>query len=397
MRKLRKKRLTLRDEITKSKEQQKPKSGQYEAHVRKRKLLMRRAKSRLNYENEVSSKEPTPEKDASATTTNTTTTDAPTTTTTTTTTESDTKEPDQEFNVKNASIMVLSDEEEAKLEVLEEAFLTTDKNFEGLIPHEKFMDCLRDANLELENEMDKMYLLKFISTFEQGIDYYGFIRQIRYIGSQENKGILQVIDLFVQEQKNIEAGVATKTHYTSPMPSNSTNKEDKTTSGRHRRFSSCASIQELDPTNPLTQLIEDLALDGADVDLALLKTAFSMIGLQPNEDDMEFIVLYLCTDDSGFVDFRYFLQFVQENYESDDNSGSGFDVSKAITAVANQLRIYVREEERRKEQQEKIKQRLSKKEKLNSGDKQANELVELEKEEQRLRSLRLKQKVRQYR
>jgi len=292
---------------------------------------------------------------------------------------------------------MLNDEEEAKLEVLEEIFLTTDKNFEGLIPYEKFMDCLRDANLQLENEMDQMYLVKFVSIFEQGVDYYGFLRQLRYIGWRENRNILDVIGLFVQEQKDIEAGVVKESTYN---VSQINNKEDKMLEGRHRRFSSCASIQELDPSNPLTQLIEDLALDGADVDLALLKTAFGMIGIEPKEEDMEFIVLYLCTDESGFVDFRYFLQFVQENYETKEpGDASSFDLVKAITAVANQLRIYVREEERRKEQQQKVKDRLVKTEKLNDNvkDKEQNELEELEKEEHRLRSLRLKEKVRQYR
>ncbi|ETO09829.1 hypothetical protein RFI_27548, partial [Reticulomyxa filosa] len=188
-------------------------------------------------------------------------------------------------------------------------------------------------------------------------------------------------------------GVVTESQYNI---SQTDSKDDKTV-GRHRRFSSCASIQELDPSNPLTQLIEDLALDGADVDLALLKTAFSMIGLEPNEEDMEFIVMYLCTDDSGFVDFRYFLQFVQENYESnhiaDDNA---FDLVNAITDVANQLRIYVRDENRRKEQQQKVKERLLKKEKLNDKDKEKHELEELTKEEKRLEALRLREKAKRY-
>jgi len=184
-----------------------------------------------------------------------------------------------------------------------------------------------------------------------------------------------VLELFVQEQKNIEAGLVTKSNY------NMKNKEEKT-AGHRRRFSSCASIEELDPSNPLTQLIEDLALDGADVDLALLKTAFGMIGLEPNEEDMDFIVMYLCTDDSGFVDFRHFLQFVQENCEqatpimdendneNENEASNGFDLVKAISDVANQLRIYVRDENRRKEQEEKIKQRFVKQEKLHAKDKE---------------------------
>ncbi|ETO25290.1 hypothetical protein RFI_11847, partial [Reticulomyxa filosa] len=196
-----KKRLVLRDQITKSKEQQKPKSGQYEAHIRKKKLLMRRAKSRLTYE---ASSEAVDEDIQQADTT-TTKEVASTTSTDQTNTVSDNKEPDEiSPNAQNSGIMVLSDEEEAKLEVLEEAFLRNDKNFEGLISYEVFMECLNETNLQLEDEMDKMYLVKFISTFEQGIDYYGFLRQIRYVGSRENKTIVQVLELFVQEQKNIE-------------------------------------------------------------------------------------------------------------------------------------------------------------------------------------------------
>jgi len=181
------------------------------------------------------------------------------------------------------------------------------------------------------------------------------------------------------------------------------------------------SVSDLDPNNPLTQLIDDLALEGADVDLALLKTAFSVIDVEPDEKELEIIINYLCTDDSGFVDFRYFLQFLQEannlgmkrvsamnnnnsnNKNKNPNSNQSepkFDnnIVAIISNVAEQLRIHLREEERRKLQEQKLKVRLEQRRisKLGQKDALKEQIAEIEKEEQKLRAQRLREKAAQY-
>ena len=53
----------------------------------------------------------------------------------------------------------------------------------------------------------KMYLLKYFVDFEDGVDYYGFMGQIRIIGSKLNKSAMQVLEYWVDKQKQIESGV----------------------------------------------------------------------------------------------------------------------------------------------------------------------------------------------
>ncbi len=73
------------------------------------------------------------------------------------------------------------------------------------------------------------------------------------------------------------------------------------------------------------------------------------------------------------------------------------NLAQTITDVANQLRVYVREEERRQAQQNKVRERLNKRRETAKMPNPADELRNLEREEKRLRALRLKEKMKLYR
>jgi len=69
-----------------------------------------------------------------------------------------------------------------------------------------------------------------------------------------------------------------------------------------------------------------------------------------------------------------------------------------ISNVAEQLRIHLREEERRKLQEQKLKVRLEQRRisKLGQKDALKEQIAEIEKEEQKLRAQRLREKAAQY-
>ena len=151
------------------------------------------------------------------------------------------------------------------------------------------------------------------------------------------------------------------------------------------------SVKSMGPK--LDELIEDLALDGASIDFALLKMALQTIDCHPPEKDLKFLVKHLDDTGSGFVDFNYLITFLQETSRVPARKWTR--IEKIISKVVNQIKIGQRAEARRKAQAEKLRQRLEKKRasrmalQNNDGD----ELAKLQAEEKRLRALKLRDKA----
>lgn len=248
---------------------------------------------------------------------------------------------------------------------------------------------------------------------DEGVDYYDFARKIRETGRElQPDNTLQDICEEISETVEKEQS---KDH--KPLPS--TNLEDiasedianvdetefeaffqKAQAYGRGRGQSLARMQsasaDVDKGTKLGELIDDLALDGADVDFALLKMSLSTIDCNPSDKDLKYLINHLCEDDSGFVDFNYLITFLQET--SGVPTKKWTRLEKIINKVVNQLRMVERAEQRKKAQELKLKQRLEKKRNTrlaNSKKGDQDELAKLQAEEKRLRALRLRDKAKQ--
>jgi len=154
------------------------------------------------------------------------------------------------------------------------------------------------------------------------------------------------------------------------------------------------SVSDLDPNNPLTQLIDDLALDDAKVDFPLLKTALGIIDCNPSDDDLQFLIQHLSTDDSGFIDFAAFLQFVGETAKI---PASPANLEIVIADSCNQLRIVQRAEQRLAEEKLKMQERRAKRKVSQRLASNKDQIAELENAQKKIQALRLRDKAMQYR
>merc|ERR1711920_787312 len=106
----------------------------------------------------------------------------------------------------------------------------------------------------------------------------------------------------------------------------------------------------------LGELIDDLALDGAEVDYALLKTALSTIDVSVADQDLKYLINHVDESGTGFVDFNYLITFLQET--SQVPVAKWRKIEKIIAKVVNRLRMIERAELRKKEQTLKLQKRL---------------------------------------
>lgn len=153
-----------------------------------------------------------------------------------------------------------------------------------------------------------------------------------------------------------------------------------------------SASQDVDKGTNLGELIDDLALDGADVDFALLKMSLATIDCIVPDKDLKYLINHLCEDDSGFVDFNYLITFLQET--SGVPAKKWRRIEKIIGKVVNNLRMVERAQLRKKQQEEKLRKRLEKRNTKNLMSKTDNdELKKIQQEEKRLRALKLRDKA----
>jgi len=291
--------------------------------------------------------------------------------------------------------LALNAEQESLLEELEDAFLVVDNDCFGFIPFETFMKILNDADIELSSK-DRVYFTKTLMLIDDGVDYYGFLRHVRELGANTNKTIQEVIETIATNQEELEKQAQESDSYEEDdndqhIPRKKPNFSRASTGNQSLNFE---SSKNLDPTNPLKQLIDDLALDDASVDFPLLKTALNIIDCFPSDDDLQYLIQHLATDDSGFIDFIAFLQFLEENAKI---PASPLNLAKVIADSCAQLRIVQRAQQQLEEQKLKTQERLAKRKASLLAANSKDHITELAMAEKKKKALRLRDKAMQYR
>ena len=76
------------------------------------------------------------------------------------------------------------------------------------------------------------------------------------------------------------------------------------------------------------------------MDFAILKVALAMINETPNDTDLKYVINYLDQSGTGFIDFTYFITFLQDASKTPPEKFK--NVSKIISKVANNLRVMIR-------------------------------------------------------
>lgn len=311
--------------------------------------------------------------------------------------------------------LTLSGEQEEALNKLQSDLEAADVDYYGFVDYKTFVSILKSNDIKMSSKHDAM-LMGALTLIDEGVDYYDFARKVREVG------MTLLPDNTLQD---ICEEIAESVGQTQPAVSEqklpSTNLEEMTSSdianindeqferfftsvqdgGRIRGMSlaNMSSITSKLNQNILAELAEDLALDGASIDMTLLKMALSTIDCDANEKDLKFLITHLCEDGSGFVDWNYLVGFLQETSRVPASKWTtGARVARIIGKVVGQVKMVERAERRRKEQEEKLKVRLEKKRasrlvQSQKGKGVDSELMKARNEEKRKRALELRNKA----
>ena len=179
---------------------------------------------------------------------------------------------------------------------------------------------------------------KALMLIDDGVDYYGFLRSMRENGTiseNEGKTLLEIMEYmgemhhWEERRKHIDFN------------------RMRTRSLANWVEAKQVVLDENDPLTPLKTLMQDMALDDDEIDFASLKTALNSIGCTPKDNDLQYLIDYLDTTDSGMIDFQYFFQFL---HDAAINKRLWKNLTKLIESVAGQMRRAERSEKRRKDQ-----------------------------------------------
>eukprot|EP00484_Ammonia_sp_Unknown_P000774 CAMPEP_0197021282 /NCGR_PEP_ID=MMETSP1384-20130603/2164_1 /TAXON_ID=29189 /ORGANISM="Ammonia sp." /LENGTH=486 /DNA_ID=CAMNT_0042449069 /DNA_START=940 /DNA_END=2400 /DNA_ORIENTATION=- len=309
--------------------------------------------------------------------------------------------------------LTLSKEQEEALEKVTNELEAADPDYYGFVDFQKFISVLKSNEVTL-SARHETYLMGALTLIDEGVDYYDFSRKVREVGrtllpDNTLQEICEEIAESVekeQKQEEQEKEVAIPTTNIEEMSSADIANVDEESAEFEAFFKKAqqyrgrgmslarmkSTAKDVDKGTRLGELIDDLALDGADVDFALLKTALSTIDCNPPDKDLKYIINHLCEDDSGFVDFNYLITFLQET--SGVPAQKWTKIEKIISKVVNQLQMVERAEKRRQDQAAKLAARLEKRI-TKKGGQSEDELAQIAREEKLLRAKRLREKAAQ--
>eukprot|EP01084_Bolivina_argentea_P091316 164402_1 len=308
-------------------------------------------------------------------------------------------------SVQSVEELTLSTEQEAALNQLQNDLEESDPDYYGFVDYKRFMNILKKNDIALSAKHET-FLMGALTLIDEGVDYYDFSRKIREMGRT-----LQPDNTLQDICEEIAEGVEKDREKKEALPS--TNLDDieskdivnldddafeafyaESVKNRGRGMSLARmqpASKNVNKQTRLGELVDDLALDGAEIDFALLKTALATIDCYPKDKEVKYLINHLCEDGTGFVDFNYLITFLQET--SGVPAKKWTRIEKIISKVVNQLQMVERAEVRKKQQEEKLKARLEKK-RASRQPKQINdEMTQLAADEKRLRALKLRDKA----
>eukprot|EP01083_Nonionella_stella_P275079 934179_1 len=305
----------------------------------------------------------------------------------------------------------LSPDQETALNKLQDELEAADPDYYGFVDYTTFINILKSNDVKLTAKQET-FMMGALTLIDEGVDYYDFSRKIREVGmtlQPDNtlQDICEEISETVEKEKKATDAVANELPTTDLDKMSSKDIVDvdeeqfeaffekaKQYRGRGMSLARMKSASsDVNKQTSLGELIDDLALDGAEVDFALLKTALQTIDCNPPDKDLKYLINHVCQDDSGFVDFNYLVTFLQET--SGIPAKKWKNIERIINKVVNQVRMVERAENRKKIQQQKLKERLEKKRNTRLAKQKggSNEMEDLVKEEKRLRALKLRDKA----
>merc|ERR1712228_1170095 len=316
--------------------------------------------------------------------------------------------PDNE-SIPNIEELKLSKEQETALQKLQDELEAADPDYYGFVDYNTFIQILKTNEIKLSAKHET-FLMGALTLIDEGVDYLAFAHKLREIGRElQPDNTLQDICEEIAETVEKERAKSEQKELPSTNIDDITSddivnldqsafeafmKDAQNMRGRGMSLMRQAS-KDVDKGSKLGELIDDLALDGAEVDYALLKTALSTIDVDVADKDLKYLINHVDESGTGFVDFNYLITFLQEM--SGTPVAKWKKIEKIINKVVNRLRMIERAELRKKEQTLKLQKRLrdKRRSRMVNNEKGGNdEMAKMVAEEKRLRALKLRDKAR---
>eukprot|EP00484_Ammonia_sp_Unknown_P030329 CAMPEP_0197034278 /NCGR_PEP_ID=MMETSP1384-20130603/12440_1 /TAXON_ID=29189 /ORGANISM="Ammonia sp." /LENGTH=563 /DNA_ID=CAMNT_0042464185 /DNA_START=22 /DNA_END=1713 /DNA_ORIENTATION=- len=338
------------------------------------------------------------------------------------------QEEEDEEDEKEVLFVELPESQDDAINNLQTDFEEYDDDFFGFIEYDSFLRILKANKVNLSDKQET-FLISSLTLIDEGVDYYGFLQFLRNRAAKAPNDnltkICQQIAIDAEKKANQESEEKDKEEDEDiEVDEQELEKFYMAAKNARSRGMNLATMERtsmvIPSTNKIRQIIEQFALDGVEIDYAVLKTALAAINAYPKDEDLLFLINYLAYNeqqtkaetekkedeedatpiptehpmdaDDIFIDFNYFISFCQEVIGIPAILWE--DPAKVIEKVAKQTRLVFRTQKRQKQDKLKAKKRLEYRKKMKAdSSKQQSEKKAIEKEEKRLRALRLRERA----